>query len=155
MSGALEMGRRSCGSAQLPLNTGPNPTGRPCSDVQRGCHNERRRLKSPPLNMLSIRSASPSRCRGCKVSQLPLLILEKENNPEKVVIFPLIVFCVCCFPPFFSSWCFGGFWQINVASWISFPGDGDGGAPVSLRALRPDSRGQPGHHSQHRGDPGI
>lgn len=31
----------ACMGAQLPLNPGPNPTGRPLSDVQRGCHMSR------------------------------------------------------------------------------------------------------------------
>lgn len=45
MSGALEMVEEEL--RELPLNPGPNPTGRPRADAHRGCHGSGDALKAP------------------------------------------------------------------------------------------------------------
>lgn len=146
----------ACMGAQLPLNPGPNPTGRPLSDVQRGCHMSRgsysRHYFKSPLWRCSI----PTEQDGLtgvflarKFSQQPSALIWNlqlyQRQGRRYILKEVVILTIFL----------GGISPTNVASWLNLPSDDDGWAPVSLRTLRPEPGGQPVHHPQHRRDTGI
>lgn len=125
-----------------------NPTGRPpsltCSGgaAPAGGLAAGATLKAPFWGMRHIHWATLSCCLRASFS--PTLPKHESKRLTRLKE-------VYCELLYFWGWAL----PTNVASWINFPSDDDGWAPVSVRTLRPEPGGQPVHHPQHRGDTGI